>query len=104
MSDIQKTLNERGKRYGSFGNHATCTQRLKDEVLFWARYNEGLNHKNRLNASQKEALEMICHKIGRIVCGDPSYDDSWRDIAGYAMLIVNELNEKIEGGNDDKVE
>jgi hypothetical protein len=34
---------------------------------------------------------MITHKISRILNGDPNYDDSWRDIAGYAMLVVKEL-------------
>ena len=34
---------------------------------------------------------MICHKLGRIINGDPNYDDSWLDIAGYAQLIVNRL-------------
>jgi hypothetical protein len=27
----------------------------------------------------------------RICNGDPFYVDSWRDIAGYAQLVVNEL-------------
>jgi hypothetical protein len=35
---------------------------------------------------------MIVHKIGRILNGDPNYDDSWADIAGYAQLVVKELN------------
>ena len=38
-----------------------------------------------------EALDLICNKLGRIANGDPTYDDSWRDIAGYAQLVVNEL-------------
>jgi len=42
---------------------------------------------------QWEALDMICSKISRIVNGDPDYDDSWVDIAGYAQLIVNRLRE-----------
>jgi hypothetical protein len=41
--------------------------------------------------SQWEALEMIAHKIGRIVNGDPDYADSWIDIAGYAKLVADEL-------------
>jgi hypothetical protein len=44
-----------------------------------------------MNASQREACEMIAHKLGRIVNGDPNYADSWVDIAGYAQLVVNEL-------------
>ena len=34
---------------------------------------------------------MICHKIGRILNGDPDYGDSWRDIAGYALLVADRL-------------
>ena len=34
---------------------------------------------------------MICHKIGRIVNGDPDYADSWIDIAGYAKLVADRL-------------
>lgn len=47
---------------------------------------------------QREALDMIFHKIGRIVCGDPNYADSWHDIAGYAKLVENRLNGKSERG------
>jgi hypothetical protein len=35
---------------------------------------------------------MICHKIGRIVNGDPDYFDSWIDVAGYAQLVADRLN------------
>ena len=38
-----------------------------------------------------EGLRMICNKLGRIASGDPSYEDSWRDIAGYATLVANHL-------------
>ena len=40
---------------------------------------------------QVEALDMICHKIGRIINGDPDYADSWHDIAGYAQLVADRL-------------
>lgn len=85
-SDIQQTLNERGNRYGEFNEHARITQEIKN-VLQSGRSWE------TCNASQREALEMIAHKLGRIVNGDPNYDDSWRDIAGYAQLVVNELED-----------
>lgn len=85
MSEIDKTLQERGSRYGTFKGHAGVTQQLKNVIQGGANY-------HKTNSSQKEALEMIAHKIGRIVNGDPNYDDSWRDIAGYAELIVKELN------------
>ena len=40
---------------------------------------------------QQESLDMICHKIARIVNGDPDYADSWVDIAGYAKLVADRL-------------
>lgn len=81
---IVETLKQRGDRYGPFKGHALITQSLK-EVMFdsggWSR----------LSPSQKEALEMVAHKIGRILNGDPNYADSWHDIAGYASLVDKEL-------------
>lgn len=46
---------------------------------------------NTLAADQKEALEMIAHKLGRIANGDPDYADSWVDIAGYSKLVADRL-------------
>jgi hypothetical protein len=85
-TDVDKTLDERGKRYGKFINHATVTQELK-QVIDFHLYTRGKN----LADDQQEALDMICHKIGRIVNGDPDYVDSWIDIAGYATLVAHRL-------------
>jgi hypothetical protein len=49
-----------------------------------------------LTPDQQEALDMIFHKIGRIVNGDPDYADSWIDIAGYATLVADRLEGKIQ--------
>lgn len=89
IGSTESLIAERGTRYGKFKDGADIMQSLKDtmrDVGGW----------NNLTASQKEALDMIQHKIGRILNGDPTYDDSWKDIAGYATLIVNELNEEIK--------
>lgn len=86
---IDAIITERGSRYGKFKDGAEIMQELKDvmrEVDGW----------RNLTSSQREALDMIQHKIGRILNGDPTYDDSWKDIAGYATLIVNELNGEIK--------
>ena len=81
---VDEVLTERGKRYGLFKDHANVTQQLKG-VMF------GFNPSLRLENDQKEALEMIAHKIGRIINGDPNYADSWVDIAGYAKLVADRL-------------
>lgn len=83
-TDIAATLTERGKRYGEYPEHARITQAVKDVMRAcpnWAA----------LAAHQKETLEMIAHKIGRILNGDPNYHDSWHDIVGYAKLTADEV-------------
>ncbi len=77
-------LGERRKRYGDFSGHARIAQAIKEEMrntTGWAR----------LDHHQAEALEMIAHKIARILNGDPNYQDSWLDIAGYAQLVADDL-------------
>jgi hypothetical protein len=83
---ITDVLTERGKRYGKFTSHAFITQSLK-RMITAAIVERDL----ALAADQQEALDMICHKIGRIVNGDPNYADSWVDIAGYAKLVSDRL-------------
>lgn len=84
MSDTDNTLAERGERYGQFTGHAHISQNIKDTMA----NNDGWS---RLKNNQKEALEMIAHKIARILNGDPDYADSWHDIAGYATLVDKQL-------------
>ncbi len=85
--NIQDTLTERGKQYGVFEFHASIAQQLK-EVM---RTRGGWDH---LSYDKMEALEMIQHKIARILNGDPNTHDSWHDIAGYATLIADTLEAK----------
>lgn len=85
--DINTTLTERGKRYGTFQGHAKIAQGLKDLIR-----HEVYEREKELYPDQLEALDMICHKIARILNGDPNYADSWHDIAGYAQLVADRLN------------
>jgi hypothetical protein len=95
MTDINDTLAERGSRYGKFTGHARITQELKHVIAEntpgQRRHPDG-TWVSFLAPDQQEALDMICHKIGRIINGDPDYADSWHDIAGYAQLVANRLN------------
>lgn len=83
MTDITTTLTERGARYGKFRDHAALSQMFKGVMDTVDK---------SLEADQREALEMIFHKIARILNGDPNYADSWHDIAGYAQLVADRLN------------
>lgn len=89
--DTDAILKERGSRYGKFKDHAFITQGLKTLSDGFVRSVHDMPITARLSASQLEALDMIYHKIGRILNGDPNYEDSWRDIAGYAQLVADEL-------------
>ena len=82
--DVIQTLAERGARYCDFSDHARVAQRLQDDM----RAEPGWE---RCDAVQKQALSVIADKIARVLTGDPSYDDNWRDIQGYARLVEERL-------------
>ena len=99
-TDLEGMLSERGKRYGKFTGHAVITQTIKRAMreyklpckdapdFFYIPF-------DLLAEDQKEALDMVAHKIGCILNGDPDYADSWDDIAGYAKLVGDRLNGKV---------
>lgn len=91
MIDVDETLAERGKRYGTFEGHAEISQQLKAVI----RKYEAARACD-LNPDQREALEMVCHKIARIINGDPDYVDSWVDIAGYSKLVADRLQGNVK--------
>lgn len=82
--DIDATLAERGSRYGIFEEHARITQAIKSAMMDSPNWNS-------LAPDQKECLEMIAHKVGRILNGDANYHDSWHDIVGYTKLVADRL-------------
>lgn len=84
MGTIEAVLAERGKRYGQFHNHAAIAQDLKARMHLESGW-------SRLTADQREALEMVQHKVARILNGDPNYSDNWVDIAGYSKLVADRL-------------
>lgn len=83
---INKTLKERGKQYGKFHEHAQISQDLQDVMKATPGW-EGLD------ATKREALAMIQHKVARILNGDPEYADNWHDIGGYAKLAEDQCDE-----------
>jgi membrane-bound lytic murein transglycosylase B len=77
----------REARYGTFEGHAKISQALKAAMHQAPRWAS-------LADDQKEALEMVQHKVARILNGDPNYADNWIDIAGYATLVANRLEKE----------
>jgi len=82
MTDTKTIIEERGQRYGQFSGQAQVAQAIKKAMQL---------DNPKLADDQREALEMIANKIGRIINGDPDYADSWVDIAGYAQLVADRL-------------
>lgn len=85
MSDINETLTQRNSTHGNFVHNAMLSQGIKNMIRIHAD--------GRLSQLQFEALDMIAHKIARIVTGNPNVHDHWHDIAGYATLAANDLKE-----------
>ncbi len=77
----------RGATHGDYTLMADRIQRIKSAMHSGPRWDD-------LNAGQREALELIATKIGRIVCGDPNFRDSWDDIRGYTQLVLDRIGYK----------
>ena len=87
MAEISEMLAERKSQHGDFNDHARISQELKDVMrkeLGWAT----------LTPVQKEGLEMIQHKIARVLAGNPDHADHWTDIEGYARITRERLPER----------
>lgn len=76
----ENLIEERGKVYGHFADGALIMRGLKKQMHNTPGW-------QNLRLAQQEALDMIQHKIGRILNGDPDYVDNWDDIAGYSQLV-----------------
>ena len=77
---VEATLAERQGQYGDFKDVAHLSQHL-----------QSLLSVGNFSDTQQEAIQMICSKLARLACGDADHVDSWHDIAGYATLVVKDL-------------
>jgi hypothetical protein len=91
MAEVDSVLKERGSRYGAFVHQATTSQELQDVIKYYMGFAWA-----KMQPDQREAIQMICMKLSRIANGDPDYPDSWLDIAGYAKLVADRLEGKVQ--------
>ena len=80
-SDIGDLIKTRSETHGSFDTNSHVSQAIKSTLREWDGW-------ERLSVRQREALDHICGKLGRIMAGDPDHADHWIDIAGYAQLAA----------------
>lgn len=82
---IDATLAERQGTHGDYTKTAATAQSLK-RVLADA----GVLPMDAMS----ESVDLICTKLARIFNGDAFEQDHWRDIAGYAKLVADQLEPK----------
>ena len=75
-------LQERSATHGDFEHGAVISQRLKHAL------SAGTNWE-AMDVVQREALEAVAGKLARIVTGDASFLDHYRDIIGYTQLAMD---------------
>lgn len=90
VQSTAEVLEERATRYGVFMGQAQIAQSLH-LVLEQGMKLTGKT-KFSFSPDMLEAVNMIVNKLARIYNGDPYYSDSWRDIAGYATLVADRLD------------
>lgn len=81
---MDEVLQDRKQIHGDFSLDAGMAQRLKTLLR------DGENW-SKLSSVEREALEMICTKLGRIMVGNHRHKDHWDDVAGYARLVSQRL-------------
>jgi hypothetical protein len=83
---VEDILEERGKTHGDFTDNSRVIQSLKRIMHTEVGW-------DKLTDTQREAIHMILHKLGRIISGNPNVKDHWDDIAGYARLVSERVVE-----------
>lgn len=84
MNAVNDIIKQRSQSHGDYRYVSKMSQDLKNTLKSSSFYND-------LDFYMAEALDMICMKEARILAGNARMRDHWLDIAGYAMLVVNEL-------------
>lgn len=86
LTQLKSILNERGGSYGSYNEVA----KIQTQIIDLLRSAEGYN---KLKPSTILAIEMIIHKIIRLVNSGKEKEDTLLDIAGYTLLALAEIKE-----------
>lgn len=85
-SDVEKTLQQRGREYGDWAvdaHRADTLMAVCEQAPNW----------NKLPPFMRQSIRLICIKLARILCGNPHNRDSWHDISGYAKLAEDRCQE-----------
>jgi hypothetical protein len=81
---VEQVLVERGNDYGDYASKAQFIQGVKHLMRSSPSW-------QAMDADMRESMEMIAHKMGRTLYGNPTHKDNFLDIAGYAKLVADRL-------------
>lgn len=81
---IETVLAERNATHGDYREQAAFAQQFKRMMRAGRNW-------ERLDFYQAQSLEAFADKVSRILCGNFNEIDHWRDVTGYATLVVQEL-------------
>ncbi|MCP4091314.1 MAG: hypothetical protein GY746_16210 [Gammaproteobacteria bacterium] len=95
MAKLADILKQREQQYGSYAQKSLEIQVMKDVVRNSKNWNE-------MPAYMQESIDMIISKVGRVLNGDITHVDNFKDIAGYAQLVCTEL-EQPEPENEEAI-
>lgn len=79
-------ISDRERTHGVFRRNSEFAQDVKAMMRDQPNW-------NKMSSFQREALDMVAHKVARILHGDPDYLDHWDDISGYAQKTSQTLRE-----------
>lgn len=81
---VDALIDERATTHGDFARASVMVQAVKGLFRQAPNWHE-------MPPAFQEALDMMASKMGRVLYGDPEFEDHWADIAGYAQLVTKML-------------
>jgi hypothetical protein len=92
LDDMRRVLVERGATYADIADNSRVFSALMLSL--------GVRPPDHMTPTQFHCLANICTKLARVTTGDWLHEDSYLDIANYAVLILADIrrNRRSKGG------
>lgn len=85
LNNIETVLATREETHGVYREQAAFAQQFKRMMRAGRNW-------ERLDFYQAQSMEAFADKLSRILCGNFNEPDHWRDVSGYATLVLNEMH------------